>query len=83
MCIEYLFLLSYKHNYVDIVHYFYSVLQYVSAVHFSHHLVGHMFTKWVQGRAVSLHTVGVKLLWNYYSNYYSKNGIVNDVEINM
>lgn len=43
-------------------YYFYSVLLYILAVHFSHHLVGHMFTKRVQGRGVSLQTVGVKLL---------------------
>jgi hypothetical protein len=45
-----------------ILHYFYSVLLYVSAVHFSHHLVGHMLTKRVQGRGVSVQRVGVKLV---------------------
>jgi hypothetical protein len=49
----------------------------------SHHLVGHtcMFTKWVQWRGVSIQTVRVKLLWNYYNNYCSKNGLISMLKL--
>jgi hypothetical protein len=40
----YLFLLSDKHNYIDTVYGFYSILLHVSAVHLSHYQAGHLFT---------------------------------------
>jgi hypothetical protein len=37
----------------------YSTLLHVPAVHFSHHQVGHWFTKQVKGRGLSLQTVSI------------------------
>ena len=47
--VESLFLLSDKHNRIDLLCYFYSTPLRVVAVHFSHYHVGHQFTKRVKG----------------------------------
>ena len=46
--VECLFLLSDKHNSIDLLCYFYSKPLYVAAVHFSYYQVGHQFTQRVK-----------------------------------
>jgi hypothetical protein len=48
----------------------YLTLLHVPAGHFSHHQVGHWFTKQVKRRGLSLQTVSIKLLSNNNSNLY-------------
>jgi len=48
----------------------YLTLLHVPAVHFSHHQVGHWFTKQVKGRGFSLQSVSINLLSNNNSNLY-------------
>ena len=44
-CIKCLFLLSCKHNYIDVVHSIYLKPLHVSAVQISHQQVGHGYTR--------------------------------------
>jgi hypothetical protein len=56
------YLLSDKHNFIDLVYLAYLTLLRVSAVRISNHQVWHEYTKSVKKRSVSLQTVGINLL---------------------
>ena len=56
-CLEFLFFLSDKHNYIDLLYLVYLILLHVLAVQMSHRQVGHEYTKTVKGRSLSWQTL--------------------------